>query len=104
MLDHELEEHTLKDVLHEAMQNMIATDPEMRDSGGRGGGCFGSGKSGSRSANLNQKELDSATKWLLERFGHDGAEDADGGDSDDEEVWHRGVTELHVRDDHKLET
>jgi hypothetical protein len=86
VLDHELEEHALKDVLHEAMQNMLATEPELRadEEAGRAG-CLGR-KGNSRSANLSPAELESATKWLLERFGHDGADDKDDSDGEDDEA------------------
>ena len=85
VLDHELEEHALKEVLSEAMQNMLATAPELSPDERAGGGCMGR-KGKSRSANLSTQELDSATKWLLERFGHEGGDDKEDSDADDDEV------------------
>lgn len=85
VLDHELEEHALKEVLSEAMQNMLATAPELSPEDEPRGGCLGR-KGGSRSANLSAAELDSAAKWLLERFGHEGGDDAEDSDADDDEV------------------
>ena len=85
VLDHELEQHALKEVLSEAMQNMLATAPELSPEDEPPSGCLNR-KKGSRSANLSAAELDSAAKWLLERFGHEGTDDADDSDADDDEV------------------
>jgi hypothetical protein len=72
VLNHELHEHELKDVLAEAMENMITNEAELEADEEEGGtNCFGK-RQGTKSTYLSPEELESATKWLLERFGHEG--------------------------------
>ena len=82
VLDHELQEGELRDVLGEAMQGMIAGENNLHveNSGGkRKGGAAAAGA-------LTPQELESATKWLMERFGYDGSDDESGSDDDAAEV------------------
>lgn len=81
VLDHELEEQELKDVLAEAMQTMLAADPDLETDEEGGRSYFGKNKN--RSAHLSPEELESAAQWLLERFGQ--SADGDGDDDEDEE-------------------
>ena len=81
VLDHELHEQELKDVLGEAMQTMLAADPDLETD--EEGGKF-SGKGKNRSARLTPEELNSAAQWLLERFGQSGTADSNEDEDEDE--------------------
>lgn len=91
VMDYELTEHDVQDILSEAMQAM-ADDGDLDDDAADeelGGRCFGRrAKAAAKANELSAPELESAARWLLDRFGHDddSGEDEDGGGGDDDEA------------------
>lgn len=83
-MDHELEEGDLQNVLMEAMHTMLGGAADSEPDEEQGAKCFGGKKkrSGDDGA-LTAAELESAAKWLIDRFGHD--EESEEEDSEEEE-------------------
>jgi hypothetical protein len=90
VMDYDLSESDLRDILSEAMQSMLGdADLELDADEEQGTKCCGrrtKGNGGKPAPHLNQEELDTAAKWLLERFGLDEDSDKDDDDSQEDEA------------------
>jgi hypothetical protein len=102
VLNHELGEVDLRDILGEAMQGIAAGESGLLS----GDNTDAKGTKLQRSSNTKQQnsvlsleELDSATKWLLERFGFEGSDDDDGSDDDVAEVKLFALLGSHTNSD-----
>jgi hypothetical protein len=85
VLEHDIDEEELRDMLLEAMQNMLDA-PVEDEAGSKGtkasdsvaGGFFARRfKRKATSAKLSSEELDAAAHWLIERFGQEADEESD---------------------------
>ena len=90
VLEHDMDEEEVRDVLLEAMQNMIDAPETDEESGLKGasgssaGGFFARKlKRKGGAAKLSNEELESAAHWLVERFGQE-----DDDDSNEEDATH----------------
>lgn len=85
-MDHELEEADLQTVLMEAMHTMLGSTADSEPDEEQGAKCFGKKKA--RKADdgmLTADELESAAKWLIDRFGHDEESEEDDSEEEDED-------------------
>lgn len=93
-----MDEEELRDVLFEAMHNMMDA-PDLDDEGGldrgsKGGGFFSrKNKLKGATENLSNEELEAAAHWLIERFGQEDDE------SDEEDVAHEDAKENDEEDE-----
>jgi hypothetical protein len=88
VLNHELGENELRDILGEAMQSIAAGESGviLGDRGGAKAAKLMRTGDTKHNSVLSVEEMESATKWLMERFGFEGTDDNDGSDDDQAEV------------------
>lgn len=86
-MDHELEEGDLQAVLMEAMHTMLGGAGESEPDEEQGKKCFGKkSKRAGDEGMLTAEELESAAKWLIDRFGHDEESEEDESEEEEDEV------------------
>ena len=87
-----MDEEELRDVLLEAMQNMVDPPGTDEESGLKGNSASGSAAGGffarklkrkGAAAKLSNEELEAAAHWLIERFGQEDDDDSDDEDTSD---------------------
>lgn len=95
VLDHDMDEEELRDVLLEAMHNMMDAPIADEESGPKGISASGSVAGGffarklkrkGGAAKLSSEELGAAAHWLIERFGQEGDDESDEEDAAHEEL------------------
>jgi hypothetical protein len=106
VLDHDIDEDELRDVLLEAMHNMldapVGDEDETKCSSASGSAVLGffarKLKPKGSSAKLSSEELEAAAHWLVERFGQEADDESDDEDSgnDDDNVDAAAQDEVEV--------
>lgn len=86
-MDHDLEERDLQSVLMEAMHTMMGGTADSEVDEEQGSKCLG-GKKKRRAADgmLTSEELESAAKWLIDRFGRDEESEEEEEEEEEDEV------------------
>lgn len=86
-MDHDLEERDLQTVLMEAMHTMMGGTADLEPDEEQGSTCLGSKKRlKADDGALTAEELESAAKWLIDRFGHDDESEEEDSEEDEDEV------------------